>query len=91
MFEPHPQQRICKGKFTPEEDAVITAEVNPNGVGSWTIIASKLTNRTAREVRDRYTSSLSPCATNQPWTVDEDLRLLRRELASKAGEVQTAE
>jgi hypothetical protein len=77
MSEVHPQRRTRKGKFTPEEDAVIAAEVNHNGVGSWENIASKLTNRTAREVRDRYKFYISIIPPSQPWTPNEDMKLLR--------------
>jgi hypothetical protein len=67
---PHP-----KLKFTPAEDALLTAAVEALGTKNWDEIAARLPGRNSRQCRDRWDSYLSPTIGNGPWTAEEEALL----------------
>lgn len=69
-------QLYKKGKFTSQEDDELKrlfSELGPD----WNEI-SKIMNRTARQVRERYVNHLSPPATRNEWSETEDNLLLEK-------------
>ena len=64
-------------RFTSDEDEQLRAAVRELGMGNWRIIADRLPGRTARQVRDRWTSYLSEDVRWGAWSVEEDELLLR--------------
>lgn len=59
-------------KFSKEEDEKLKKIVLQHGEGNWSTIATFMTNRTARQCRERYKNYLSPRIKNEPWTHDEE-------------------
>ncbi|KAH0792654.1 Myb-like DNA-binding domain containing protein [Histomonas meleagridis] len=62
-------------KFTKQEDETLKRIVQQHGEGNWSIIASCMKNRTARQCRERYKNYLSPNIKNDPWSPEEELLL----------------
>ena len=66
-----------KRHFSLEEDLAIKALVAEHGTGQWGLIASRLVNRNARQVRDRWKNYLAPTVVgNQDWTINDDKLLI---------------
>ncbi|KAL7924776.1 hypothetical protein ACQKWADRAFT_319317 [Trichoderma austrokoningii] len=66
---------VGRGKWTPEQDAELSALINVNGT-AWSRIAG-IINRHPEDVRDRYRNYIV-CGANQRrdvWTEDEEARL----------------
>lgn len=66
------KRRRC---FTKEEDAVLMELVRRFGF-DWEKIASILTDRTEKQCRERYKAYLKPDINNNPWTEEEDAKLV---------------
>ena len=64
--------KVPRKMFTPQEDALIVVMVEKFGQKSWQLIAQSLTNRTPRQVRERFRNYLSPGLKNGPWSRKED-------------------
>lgn len=81
----NPRLHRRKAKFTPEEDAALTAVINKLGTADWELIADHMPNRNPRQCRDRWYYILSPDVSKAPWTADEDAKLLQlyRQLGPK--------
>jgi myb proto-oncogene protein len=69
-------KKTPKLKFSKEEDAFILNEVQIHGVGEWSTIASKMTNRGSRQVRERYFNYLAPDIKRNSFTIEEDELLI---------------
>lgn len=67
-----PKAGGAKQKFTPEEDAVILKLVQYYGTKDWKKIADHLSNRKARQVRERYINYLDPTIDKRKWTIQEE-------------------
>ncbi|KAK6451193.1 hypothetical protein FP744_10007444 [Trichoderma asperellum] len=66
---------VARGKWTPEQDAELSALINVNGT-AWSKIAA-IINRHPEDVRDRYRNYIV-CGANQRrdvWNEDEEARL----------------
>ena len=64
-------------KFTVKEDERLKSIVGSiNGPISWTTVAKKFANKNAKQCRDRWTNYLSSNFKTQPWTDEEDARLM---------------
>ncbi|KAI5494655.1 RNA polymerase II transcription regulator recruiting protein [Trichomonas vaginalis G3] len=72
-----PNEARTKRHFTYEEDQQIRQLVEQHGTGQWTLIASQLQNRSARQVRDRWRCYLDPNVQKKEWTLEEDQLLLQ--------------
>jgi hypothetical protein len=72
-------------KFKPEEDALLRQAVTQYGTNDWSLIASSVTGRTARQCRERWNKYLAPDPNLSPWTLDEDALLQQKvqELGTK--------
>jgi hypothetical protein len=64
--------KIHKGPFTPEEDQLIVNYVAQNGPRSWPRITSILSNRSAKQCRERWFNHLNPSIVKSEWTQQED-------------------
>lgn len=66
-----------KKRFTPDEDRIIKALVNPNIETNWSFIAKSLEKRTARQCRDRWFNYLDPSLNRDEWLPEEDEILVK--------------
>ncbi|GLI60672.1 hypothetical protein VaNZ11_002874 [Volvox africanus] len=74
-----------KGGWSPEEDATLVSLVNRLGEGQWSPIARELneimkktesTGRIGKQCRERWNHHLSPGLRKDPWTSDEERKLV---------------
>ena len=65
-------KKSSKKKFTPQEDKIITEQVNLHGEKGWRHIAEHVPGRTARQIRERWVNYLSPNVSRAKWTREED-------------------
>ena len=63
--------------WTPEEDAILIRQVELNGAKNWTEKAEKLTNRSGKQVRERWINQLDPNLKKKCWTAEEDEIILK--------------
>ena len=66
----------AKHKFSPDEDKLLKEQVLKLGEKGWKKIAEYLPGRSARQCRERYKNYLCPSVSSDPWTKDEDEKLL---------------
>lgn len=72
----------CKrGYWTPREDARLLAalsEQKQSGATeiNWVLVSEKVTMRTMKQCRERYTCCLDPTLNKTPFTEEEDMRLI---------------
>ena len=64
-------------KFTREEDDRLRQLVHEFGESSWDEVSARMKTRNMRQCHDRWVYFLSPKINNNPWTVEEDMRLIR--------------
>jgi len=83
--------KVPRKMFTPQEDALIVMLVENFGQKNWQLIAKALTNRTPRQVRERFRNYLSPGLVNGPWSRNEDelLKKLYLEYGPKWSKIST--
>jgi hypothetical protein len=76
---PTPRETIRKKKdpFSPEEDAKLRNLMGAMGQGNWTEIAGHLPGRTPRQCRERWKLYLSPELKLEPWSLEDEQRLLK--------------
>lgn len=67
-----PKYFTPKIKFTPEDDAQLTAIVNEIGTNDWRAVASRMEGRNARQCRERWNNYVNPEVRKDPWTEEED-------------------
>lgn len=70
------QPRKRKEPFTPEEDQIIRNLVGEFGVNCWPKVAESLPGRNTRQCRERWMLYLSPDVRNDPWSEEEDMKLM---------------
>jgi hypothetical protein len=64
--------------FAPADDEELRALVDSLGDCNWKAVSFRMSAAfTARQCRERYRNYLSPHLASEPWTEDEDRRLLR--------------
>lgn len=61
-----------RSRFSAEEDELLKNLVELHGTEDWKLIASKMTKRNERQVRDRWRIWLDPEINREPFTPDED-------------------
>eukprot|EP00287_Rhodomonas_sp_CCMP768_P016591 CAMPEP_0196760730 /NCGR_PEP_ID=MMETSP1091-20130531/105383_1 /TAXON_ID=302021 /ORGANISM="Rhodomonas sp., Strain CCMP768" /LENGTH=255 /DNA_ID=CAMNT_0042109647 /DNA_START=105 /DNA_END=869 /DNA_ORIENTATION=- len=59
-----------------EEDQMIAEHVQRHGTKSWSLLAGQITNRTGKQMRERWHNQLDPNIRKDPWSPEEDQRLL---------------
>jgi hypothetical protein len=63
---------LHKRPFTDEEDETIRRFVYRNGAKDWTLLASELDDRTAKQCRERWHNHIDPSIDKGPWSEEED-------------------
>ena len=58
--------------WTSEEDDLIVQLVAQHGTKNWSLIGTKLRNRSGKQCRERYKNQLDPIIRRGPWTEEED-------------------
>jgi hypothetical protein len=70
--------KLRKGSWTVEEDRQIIEWVRIHGTKDWNgLIKSSLSQRTAKQCRERWTNQLESVDRDKRWTPDEDEELIR--------------
>jgi len=69
-------RKLVKGKWTPEEDSVLEGAVNEHGPKNWSKIALLLPGRLGKQCRERWFCYLSPDISLEPWTEEEEEKLI---------------
>jgi hypothetical protein len=82
-------KNIRKKQFSIEEDRMVLMLVATHGLKSWSLLASQMLNRTAKQCRERWHNYLNPSISRRPWSRDEDriLALRHRELGNRWAEI----
>ena len=62
--------------FSKEEDITILYLINERGLTDWKNISKYLSNRSSRQIRERYKNYLQPFLINSPWKKEEDEKLI---------------
>ena len=65
-----------KMKWSKHEDEQLIKAVNENGAKNWPYIATFLPGRNGKQCRERWLTNLSPDVNLEPWTAEEDLKLI---------------
>eukprot|EP00357_Protocruzia_adherens_P031818 CAMPEP_0115004196 /NCGR_PEP_ID=MMETSP0216-20121206/19055_1 /TAXON_ID=223996 /ORGANISM="Protocruzia adherens, Strain Boccale" /LENGTH=584 /DNA_ID=CAMNT_0002370131 /DNA_START=68 /DNA_END=1822 /DNA_ORIENTATION=- len=65
-----------KGKWSPQEDAILREVVPYYGAKHWKKIAEHVEGRNAIQCLHRWTKILQPGLVKGPWTVEEDKKLI---------------
>ncbi|EAX87772.1 Myb-like DNA-binding domain containing protein [Trichomonas vaginalis G3] len=76
---------VHRMRFTPEEDCLLTKLVSIDGINSLDKIVPYFPERNKRQLKERWTTFLSPDLRAEPFTLDEDqlLEHLINELGTK--------
>jgi hypothetical protein len=79
------EKRKFRKMFTPEEDKRLIELVEKYGTNSWWVVSSKMSARSSRQCRERWTTYLAPDVDKSPWNQQEDRLLIEkvRELGSQ--------
>ncbi|KAH9385489.1 uncharacterized protein NEMAJ01_0385 [Nematocida major] len=68
---------IKHGKWSAEEDAALLEAVQKCRKGNWKQVCKYLSKRTQFQCRERYVYYIDPSIKTEPWTKEEDERLLQ--------------
>jgi hypothetical protein len=80
--------RAARVDWTKDEDARLIDLVATHGEGKWAKIAKGIPGRTGHQCQQRWTEVLAPWINKDPWTLEEDNRLI--ELHGELGNAWTA-
>ena len=69
-------ERAPRKMFTEKEDELLKELVSKNGLYNWEKVAEEMKTRNARQCKERYLYYLDPTINNEPFTGEEDLKLL---------------
>ena len=80
---------LVKGPWSVEEDATIRRLVELHGPRRWSEIARHLPGRVGKQCRERWHNHLSPVITTGPWTLEEDVLIVRahKQLGNRWAEI----
>ncbi|OHS97893.1 hypothetical protein TRFO_35796 [Tritrichomonas foetus] len=84
--------KVCKCRrrvFSTEEDMLLAELVSVQKCQNWFEVAKRLPGRSVRQCRDRWTNYLCPTNKFEPWTMDEDLKIVKlvNEIGTKWGKI----
>jgi hypothetical protein len=65
-----------RATFAPNEDAELARLVGELGTSNWKEVAERIPGRSARQCRERWNLYLSTTASNAPWSLEDDFRLI---------------
>ena len=69
------QPEVKKGKWSPEEDVLLSSLVKTYNYKNWKLISQHIKGRTAIQCLHRWTKILQPGLVKGPWTAQEDAKL----------------
>ncbi|KAF1327206.1 Myb domain protein 3r-5, partial [Globisporangium splendens] len=69
-------ETVQRQRWVPAEDAKILELVTRYGTRRWTIVASYIRGRTAKQCRERWYYQLDPEINKAPWTSEEEVILV---------------
>ncbi len=69
---------LVKGPWSADEDKIVFDLVTQHGVGNikWSVIAAKLPGRLGKQARERWYNHLDPSLNKEPWSPEEDKKLM---------------
>jgi hypothetical protein len=73
-----PMTRAHREKFFPKEDEQLKELVLVYGCQAWSVIASQMPGRNARQCRERWKHYLSSDKSKSAWTLEEDQLLYQK-------------
>lgn len=88
MYQRALNASLLKGKWTPDEDALLLEAVKQLGTGNWVAVAELIEGRTGQQCLHRYEKALNPHIKRGHWAPEED-ELLRKAVEA-AGSSQLA-
>ncbi|KAL9262469.1 Transcription factor MYB3R-3-like protein [Drosera capensis] len=68
---------LIKGPWSKEEDQKIVELVAKYGPTKWSLISKSLPGRIGKQCRERWHNHLNPEIKRDPWTPEEELRLIK--------------
>lgn len=68
---------LPKNKFFDAEDNKLRNAVHQYGTGNWKLISKFMNGRNARQCKDRWEKYLSPNINWNPFSVEDDIEILR--------------
>jgi hypothetical protein len=71
-----------KHKWTTEEDAQLREAVRSVGTDAWHRVAKFIPSRTGKQCRERWMGQLSPTVCKDSWLPEEDLIIIRTQIAA---------
>ena len=71
-----PKKRTNK-KFSSEEDAKLRQLVKQYGQNAWEEVSTRMNGRNIRQCKDRWFYYLSPKVKSDPWTEEDDAKLIK--------------
>lgn len=73
----NPSKSCPNSTWSEQEDAVILNYVKENGANNWAKLALLLPGRVGKQCRERWRNFLDPSVKHEPWTKDEDEKLIQ--------------
>lgn len=77
MTTPNDNDGFARGPWTKAEDIRLRQLVAANHPKCWTVLAKKLGTRSGKQCRERWLNHLNPDIRKGPWSVEEDVALIR--------------
>lgn len=71
------KQSMPRNKFTKGEDRKLRECVRKFGTSNWKAVSSLMPGRNMRQCKDRWEKYLSPDVDNSPFTIDDDIKILK--------------
>ncbi|XXG63843.1 hypothetical protein AAC387_Pa05g1941 [Persea americana] len=68
-----------RGRWRTDEDEKLIRAVNENGAKNWSVICTQIPGRSAKSCRLRWQNQLSPDVNHNPFTLEEDLEIVRHQ------------
>eukprot|EP00871_Galdieria_phlegrea_P005087 jgi/Galph1/557/GphlegSOOS_G5394.1 len=76
---------VIKGPWTEEEDRLLMKLTSMFGSRAWSVIGNFIPGRTGKQCRERWMNHLDPTLRREPWTKEEDEKIiaLHRKLGNR--------
>jgi len=71
------KENIVKGTWTKEEDKLLLKLTSLFGSRNWSVIGNFFPGRTGKQCRERWMNHLDPNVRREPWTKEEDEKIIR--------------
>ncbi|KAG6611680.1 Myb-like protein [Phytophthora cinnamomi] len=70
------RRALARQPWTQHEDEMLSSIVEREGASQWTVVASLLPGRNAKQCRERWHHQLDPSIKREAWSADEDTLLV---------------